>query len=78
MDTDKTQMYTALGVATYLEHIIQDYKKQYGKDPAKIILGNLEWNLLGVDKDDDCYSDGVLLTLNENFDCAMVIVDAKV
>ena len=78
MDVDKSQMYMALGVATFLEHTIQEYRKQYSKNPAKIILGNLEWKLLGVDKDDDCYSDGVLLTLNENVESAIITVDAKV
>lgn len=78
MDTDKTEMYTALGVATFLEHTIQEYRKQYGRSPAKIILGRLEWKLLGVEYDAECYSDGVFLSLNSNINCGIITVDDKV
>ena len=73
---EKASMYSALGVVTYLENAIEDYKKQYNKLPHKIILGDLEWKLMGLDFQDDYYVKDVLLSCNSNVESGTVLVEA--
>lgn len=74
---EKTSMYQALGVHTFIEHTIDDHEKQWGKMPHKLILGDLEWKILGFDYQDDNYIKDVLLSLNQNVESGIVIVENK-
>jgi hypothetical protein len=74
---EKTGMYSALGVHAYIEHIINEYQTQWGILPQKIILGSLEWKLIGFDFNDENYIKDVLISLNQNVESATVIVGEK-
>jgi hypothetical protein len=71
---EKTSMYSALGVLTYLQDAIEKHKSEYGAAPTKIILGALEWRLTGLDVRDESYVNDVLLSCNQNVDSGVVIV----
>lgn len=72
----KSSLYGALGVLTYIQNSIQEYKSQ-DKSIRKIILGSLEWNLMGLDPKDDVYIEDVLISLNSNIDCGILVVESK-
>jgi hypothetical protein len=73
---EKSSLYEALGVLTYVQNAIQEYKSQ-GKNIHKIILGSLEWNLMGLDPIDDVYIEGVLISLNQNIEAGILVVETK-
>jgi len=74
---EKTGMYGALGVHCFIESAIKEHQSQCGNLPHKIILGSLEWKLLGLDHQDDFYINDVLLACNSNVESGMVLVEEK-
>jgi hypothetical protein len=75
---EKIQAYASLGVISYIENAILNHKSQYNKLPIKIILGQLEWKLCGLDKLEDYKINEVLCTCNSNSESGIIMVHDKV